>query len=163
MTMSRSGFKAIVVLACFVAAITGGRDVNARPQQSASVSTVNGQSDRQQYQTLVNRYCVVCHNATVKTAGLLLDKEDLAQVTTDPVVWEKVIWRLRTASMPPIGMPRPKPADSDAFATWLETSLDAAAAAHPNPGHPLIHRLNRAEYGNAVRDLLDLHDVDITS
>ena len=91
--------------------------------------------------------------------GVILSDADLAAVSKDPVLWEKVIRKLRTGAMPPSGMPRPEPAAHDALVTYLETTLDREAAAHPNPGRSGPHRLNRAEYANAVRDLLAL-DVD---
>ena len=76
--------------------------------------------------------------------------------------WEKVIRKLRVGAMPPQGMPRPDKAATDGLASFLETSLDRAYAANPNPGRATMHRLNRAEYANAIRDLLAL-DVDATA
>jgi mono/diheme cytochrome c family protein len=111
---------------------------------------------------LLNRYCVTCHNEKVKTAGLLLDRMDVEEPSTGAPVWEKVIRKLRTGSMPPAGLPRPDPATYDSFATYLETALDGAAQAAPNPGRPTIRRLNRAEYANSIRDLLAI-DVDVQS
>src|SRR5438128_6586425 len=103
------------------------------------------------------QYCVSCHNARLKTAGLVIDPTDTVHVSTNPELWEKVIRKLRSGSMPPAGAPRPSPATYDAVATFLETELDRAAAAKPNPGTlPLLHRLTRTEYQNAVRDLLAL-------
>ena len=106
------------------------------------------------YRTLLNRYCVTCHNERLRTAGLTLDTENVAAVTEHAEVWEKVIRKLRAGAMPPEGMPRPEPAAYDAFATYLETELDQAAEANPDPGDTGIQRLNRTEYVNAVRDLL---------
>ena len=104
---------------------------------------------------LVSRYCVTCHNEKLKTANLLLDKADAAQVFNSAETWEKVIVQLRARSMPPPGSRRPDSATYDATAAWLEGELDRAAAAHPNPGRPAdLHRLNRTEYSNAIRDLL---------
>jgi mono/diheme cytochrome c family protein len=104
---------------------------------------------------LVARYCVSCHNEKLKTANLLLDKADAEQVFNATEIWEKVIAKLRTRAMPPPGNRRPGNAEADAVAAWLETELDRAAASHPNPGRPPdLHRLNRAEYANAIRDLL---------
>jgi len=104
---------------------------------------------------LVTRYCVTCHNEKLKTADLLLDKADGEQVFNSAETWEKVIVKLRTRAMPPAGSRRPDNATYDAVAAWLETELDRAAAAHTNPGRPPdLHRLNRIEYANAVRDLL---------
>src|SRR6266852_2501569 len=108
---------------------------------------------------VVTRYFVTCHNEKVRTAGLLLDKADIENVPAGAELWEKVIRKLRTGSMPPAGLPRPDKAASDALATYLETSIDRAAAVRPNPGTPTIHRLNRTEYANTVRDLLAV-DVD---
>ena len=98
---------------------------------------------------------MTCHNEKLKTANLLLDKADAAQVFNSAETWEKVIVQLRARSMPPPGSRRPDSATYDATAAWLEGELDRAAAAHPNPGRPAdLHRLNRTEYSNAIRDLL---------
>jgi len=105
---------------------------------------------------------VTCHNARLKTAGLLLDALNTDNVGADAAQWEKVVAKLRTREMPPVGRPRPDPPAYDGLVTELENSLDAAAAVHMNPGRIPVHRLNRAEYANAIRDLLDLK-VDGTS
>src|SRR5579863_4724803 len=105
---------------------------------------------------LVSKYCAGCHNEKVKTAGIALETASAAPVASDAGVWEKVLRKVRTGEMPPSGLPRPGEDESRAFTRALETELDKAAAAHPNPGRPAIHRLNRAEYNNAVRDLLGL-------
>ncbi len=105
---------------------------------------------------LVNQYCIGCHNQKLKTAGIALDVVDTAKVGSDAPVWEKVLRKVSSGEMPPAGLPRPKAPDATAFTQWLSSELDRAAAAHPNPGHPTIHRLNRAEYSNAIRDLLAL-------
>lgn len=106
-------------------------------------------------QSTVSRYCLTCHNDKLKTAGL-----SLASVgTASPDTLEKVLRKLRAREMPPAGMPAPDPAARAAVVSSLESQLDHLAAAHPNPGVPGIHRLNRAEYRNAIRDLLAL-DVD---
>jgi len=111
------------------------------------------------YRAVLDQYCVTCHNQTARTAELLLDQADVENIDQEPEVWEKVVKKLRTGSMPPAGMPRPDQATYDSFATYLETALDRSAAAHPNPGRPVLHRLNRIEYTHAVRDLLAL-DID---
>ena len=113
-------------------------------------------------QALVNRYCVTCHNQRLKTAKLELDKLDVSRPENDPLVWERAIRKLRGGMMPPPGAARPAAADAQALATYLETTLDKAAAAAPNPGNVRIHRLNRAEYANAMRDLFAL-DVDMAA
>ena len=109
---------------------------------------------------LLDEYCVVCHNARTRTAGLLLDRADVHAVAAGADTWEKVVRKLRSGAMPPPGRRRPAPQVLDAFVTGLEAELDAAAASRPNPGRPPDHRLNRFEYGNAVRDLLDL-EIDV--
>ena len=103
-----------------------------------------------------DKYCVGCHNQRVKTAGLALDVLDPAQVSEHAEAWEKVVRKLRTGAMPPAGRPRPDKPVSDSVAASLEAGLDRAAAEHPNPGRPTLHRLNRIEYRNAIRDLLAL-------
>ncbi len=108
------------------------------------------------YRELVNRYCVTCHNQKLKTGGLMLDRMDLDHVSDSAETWEKVIRKLRGGMMPPQGMPRPDRASVEGFIGYLETSIDRAAAAKPNPGRDPLHRLNRTEYANAIRDLLDL-------
>jgi hypothetical protein len=108
---------------------------------------------------LLNQYCVSCHSARLQTAGLSLEGADPAHVADRAEVWEKVVQKLRSGMMPPPGRPRPDSAAYESAASWLEDALDRAEAAHPDPGGPLLHRLNRAEYANAVRDLLAL-DVD---
>jgi len=104
-----------------------------------------------------NQYCVTCHNARMKTAGLVIDPADLAHVNTSPELWEKVVRKLRSTAMPPAGSPRPDSKTYEATAAFLETELDRAAAAKPNAGSlPLLHRLSRTEYQNSIRDLLAL-------
>ena len=92
----------------------------------------------------------------MRTANLLLDAADVTHIGAGAETWEKVVRKLRSGAMPPAGRPRPEPAALDSFVTWLETELDSEAAAHPNPGRVVDHRLNRFEYGNAIRDLLAL-------
>jgi hypothetical protein len=109
---------------------------------------------------LLSQYCFKCHNDKRRVGGLALDTKDLNHVGPDAEVWEKVVRKLRMSAMPPPGQPRPDNQTTDAFVQSLEDRLDQAAALHPNPGRTqALHRLNRAEYRNAVRDLLGL-DVD---
>ena len=105
---------------------------------------------------LLDQYCVTCHNERLQTAGLLLDGTDVGHIGADGATWEKVVRKLRSGAMPPAGRSRPDEQVLDAFVAWLESELDREAATHPNPGRPADHRLNRFEYGNAVRDLLAL-------
>ena len=130
--------------------------------QATSPAARNGQAPPSTHRALLDRYCVTCHNARLRTAGLELDTADLADLGGGAEVWEKVVRKLRADAMPPPGRPRPDAATRAEFASWLETALDREAAAHPNPGRPAIHRLNRTEYVNAVRDLLGL-EVDARS
>jgi mono/diheme cytochrome c family protein len=106
------------------------------------------------YRAVLDQYCVVCHNEQLHTADLVLSKMDVANVGEGAAEWEKVVDKLRTGAMPPAGVPRPDKATYDSFTAFLETSLDRAAAAHPQPGRVVIHRLNRSEYTSAIHDLL---------
>jgi cytochrome c551/c552 len=115
-----------------------------------------------QPQAMLTQYCVTCHNQTAKMGGLALDTFDVANVGKDAQVWEKVVRKIRSGMMPPSGARRPERAVLDGFAGELETRLDRVAKATPNPGSTALHRLNRTEYANAVRDLLDLQ-VDVTT
>lgn len=108
---------------------------------------------------MLDRYCVTCHNQKAKTANITFDTMDLAQVGKDAAVWERAVRKLRGGMMPPPGMPRPDLATVNSFVAFLETSLDQAALASPNPGTVSLHRLNRAEYANAMKDVLGV-DVD---
>ena len=119
--------------------------------QSASRST-GAQADYRA--SVVDKYCVTCHNARAKTGGLVLEDIDVDRPETHADVWEKVVRKVRSGVMPPMGAARPDKALLTGFVSYLERSLDAAAEAAPNPGRPVVHRLNRAEYTNAIRDLL---------
>jgi len=110
---------------------------------------------------LVQKYCLTCHSARVKTGGLSLEGMNPADAAAHADVWEKVVMKLRGGMMPPQGMPRPDEATLEAFAVSLEQTLDRAAQGTTKPGYKPVHRLNRTEYGNAVRDLLGL-EVDVT-
>ena len=109
-----------------------------------------------QQRALLDQYCVTCHNETLKTADLMLDKMDIGDVSEGAAEWEKVVRKIRTRQMPPPGMPRPGNAAYDSLAEYLEAELDRSAATDPNPGRPVIRRLNRTEYANAIRDLIAL-------
>jgi hypothetical protein len=122
----------------------------------AAVATQNPVQGQDPPRAVLQRYCVTCHNARVKAGGLLLDQLDVDHPEQQPESWEKVARKLRTGMMPPSGAPRPDRATLDRLAAHVETGIDRAAALAPDPGAPALHRLNRAEYANAVRDLLDL-------
>ncbi|MGZ3343298.1 MAG: DUF1592 domain-containing protein [Caulobacteraceae bacterium] len=115
-----------------------------------------GLSDTAPQKALVQKYCVACHNNRAKTGGLSLESVNFTDMGQDAETFEKVIRKVRAGMMPPKGMPRPDAPEMLRFATAIEGHLDAYAAAHPEPGDPGLHRLNRVEYGNAVRDLLGI-------
>ena len=120
------------------------------------VVELTAQNPAGQAQGTIDQYCVTCHNPRMQAGGLVLDARPVADAAREPQTWEKVIRKVRTGMMPPAGAPRPDRATLDGLAATVETALDRAAAASPNPGAPALHRLNRTEYGYAVRDLLDL-------
>jgi hypothetical protein len=147
-----SPYRIAVVLGVFACAMFA-----AKPQQPASPAAATPASQR----AVLDKYCVACHNEKLKTAGLTLEKADLDHVGGSAQMWEKVVRKLRAGQMPPVGLPKPDAATYDALASSLETALDRAAAAKPNPGRASLHRMNRTEYGNAIRDLLGL-DVNVS-
>ena len=180
MKIPRAGSLSAVIAAVVIAAGTAGSGTaggasnrllaaSAAPAQAASPQSVRN---------LLNRYCVGCHNerrvtaggraasvldAQIRETGLALDVVDAERPSADAEVWERVIKRLRAGSMPPAGRLRPSDEEARSVASWLETRIDQAAAANPNPGrNASMHRLNRTEYGNAIRDLLAL-EVDVAA
>jgi hypothetical protein len=110
--------------------------------------------------SLINQYCITCHNQRAKVGGLTLDTLDYEHLDKDAATWEKVVRKIKTGMMPPSGARRPERPALDAFATEVEKRLDAAAVRNPNPGTAALHRLNRTEYANVIRDLLSL-DIDV--
>jgi cytochrome c553 len=131
------------------------------PRQAPAAAATPAAASPQR--ALLDQYCVGCHNERLKTADVMFDKLDLQHVAANADIWEKAVQQLRARSMPPVGRPRPDKAAYDGFRIWLENELDKAAAANPNPGTTVsYHRLNRAEYQNAIRDLLAV-DVDATA
>jgi mono/diheme cytochrome c family protein len=118
------------------------------------------------HQAILKRYCISCHTQGQKARGsvpIALDTLDLSKVEANAEAWEKVVRKLRAGVMPPAGAPRPDQAAHDALLSWIETELDRSARVRPNPGRTEpFHRLNRAEYRNAIRDLLDV-DVDVAA
>ena len=143
-----------------VVALAAGGFVEAGPPQAAAPDRG---SEIEGHAALLQRYCLTCHTQRLMERGTVpveLESADLENVPAQAEIWEKVIRKVRTGTMPPLGRPRPAAAAADRLAAWLETEIDRAAAASPNPGRTVpLHRLNRTEYQNAVRDLLDL-DVD---
>lgn len=134
------------------------------------MATVEGQSTAPRAATtpamtqraLLDQYCVTCHNDRAKTANLSLERLDLTTVGDHPELWEKVVRKLRAGVMPPPEMKRPPLAEYEALRDWLEAEIDRKVATRNNPGSVVLHRLNRTEYANVIRDLLDL-EIDITT
>ncbi len=144
---SRSGIGRTTLITAFVwIAGTAGAHAQASGDGSAT------------YRQVLDRYCAGCHNERLQSGNVSLDRAtvDITRLGEGGDVWEKVLQKLHTQAMPPPGRPRPDAETYHAFAGWLESSLDAVAVAKPNPGRPTIHRLNRLEYSNAIRDLLGL-------
>jgi hypothetical protein len=157
--MARGAASAVGSLVGLVWLLAAG--LSADPQSSQRPSSAARSSAGPSLE-FVEQYCVRCHNSQLKTGGLALDTSELARVAEHGEVWEKVIRKLRGGAMPPDGAPRPAAAAAAAFVASLENALDTAYAKAPNPGRTeTFHRLNRAEYHNAIRDLLDL-DIDVT-
>ena len=150
-------FSSVVIF--LLAAIAAGPTGSA---QSTPASTSAPVASTSPHAKVVATYCVTCHNDKTRSGELSLEHIDLADVPKSAETWEKVIRKVRAGMMPPAGMPRPDAATMDAFVSYLETSIDRAAAASPRPGRTALHRLNRAEYANAIRDLLAL-DIDATA
>jgi Protein of unknown function (DUF1592)/Protein of unknown function (DUF1588)/Protein of unknown function (DUF1587)/Protein of unknown function (DUF1585)/Protein of unknown function (DUF1595)/Planctomycete cytochrome C len=148
-TTARSTFG-FVSGACFVVLVV----ISSAPFASAP-RALTQPPPAPEYSTFVAAYCVACHNDRLKTGGLSLENMDLADVADHADVWEKVARKLRSGEMPPTTVRRrPEARIAEAFASHLESAIDRAALARPNPGRSIVRRLNRAEYSNAVRDLL---------
>ena len=155
-----SAQRHVAALACVALALAAAGIGGTRPALAAEAAEQPGPSEAWQRE-LLDRYCVTCHNGRMRTAGLALDEHDVAAVAAAPAVWETVVRKLRAGAMPPAPRPRPDGETYGRFVGWLESELDRAAAANPDPGRTeAFHRLNRTEYHHAVRDLLDL-EVDV--
>src|SRR5205823_3853395 len=144
--MRRVSIFGLIISVC-IAVISIGSVQTAAPQTQAPAGT----SPR----AVLDQYCVTCHNQKLRTAGLMLDSLDVTNPSVNAELWERVIGKLRAGSMPPPGNPRPDVQTYRGVATWLENEIDRAWIAKPNPGRiGAVHRLNRTEFNNAVRDLL---------
>ncbi len=152
------GVAAVVAMATLAVA---GTPASAAGPQAVPSGAATAPVDLVAHAELMQRYCVTCHNERMAHRGTVpveLESVDLGNVPARADVWEKVIRKLRTGSMPPAGRPRPDDAATDSLATYLETQIDRYSAASPNPGRTEpLHRLNRTEYQNAIRDLLALN------
>jgi cytochrome c5 len=158
------GFVGVAVTLCVCLQVQTSAQQAGRPQKASPPSSSTGAvTPASSPRRLLDRYCVTCHNERLKTADLTLDRIDVANPGAEAEVWEKVVRKVHTGTMPPSNMPQLSQDDRRALLMWLETSLDAASAATPNPGRTdTLRRLNRTEYQNAVRDLLAL-DIDAAS
>ena len=151
-TAAEAGLGALAAVLLLAAPI----QVCAQQSKAASTGSTTVSSQRQ----FLDRYCVGCHNERLRTGGMSLVPADSAKPGAQPELWENVVRKLRTGVMPPPTSTQPSESDRLAMLAWLETSLDAAAAAKPNPGRTeTLRRLNRTEYQNSIRDLLGL-DID---
>ena len=155
---------AVLLCVAIALALTVGAVLDAQRTQDGRPTNVvaftaqqtSGAAPTLSPRAVLDRYCVTCHNERLLTAGLALDIVDPERVSDDAEVWEKVVRKLRTGMMPPSPRRRPDAATYAATVSYFETALDRAAATSPDPGRSAIHRLNRAEYTNAIRDLLAL-------
>jgi len=160
-TMNRGvGVAAALIWALAVASVP--QAAPQEPRRAAPAAAPAVKADAPTSRALVDRYCVSCHSDRTKTAGLSLQNLDLTRMPAQAGIWESVVRKVNAGMMPPPGLPRPSRPAADAFVSFLTADLDRAAAANPSPGRPLLHRLNRAEYANAVRDVLAL-EVDVTT
>jgi mono/diheme cytochrome c family protein len=158
--------KVTISAAATLLVLTGLAQVETRQQTRARAAQTSASASAEAKasveakasgdQGVVDRYCVTCHSPRLRAGGLALDALRVADAERDPQTWEKVVRKVRTGMMPPSGAPRPDRATLDRLASSIEAEIDRAAATSPNPGVTALHRLNRTEYGNAVRDLLDL-------
>ena len=142
-----------MVLACVAVLLSVGGHINTSGAQGSGSPITQSVSPQQ---AVLNQYCVFCHNEGLPTAGVLLDKGDVDHPADNRELWEKALHELRTREMPPASMPGPDDPTYDSLIAYLETALDQAAEARPNPGRQGVHRLNRFQYGNAIRDLIAL-------
>ncbi len=156
--VSLAAVIALLVLSTQTGAVRLSQSAPGKPAASSASSSQASQAS----QALMNQYCSNCHNADDLAGGMDILTLDIEKVGKDASVWERIVRKVRTGMMPPSGQPRPTRTVLDAFASELESRLDKAALANPNPGTLSIHRLNRTEYASAVRDLLDI-EVDVTN
>jgi mono/diheme cytochrome c family protein len=166
---ARHGIFAAVVLILAAVLVSMASSARVTAAQSPAIAApvaaaAPDRTDPTAYQEMLNRYCVTCHNERAQVPGgapLVLDTVSLADPGADAETWERVVRKLGVGAMPPLGSPTPGPAELDAFRAALAHSLDRAAAQKNLPGRYVLHRLNRTEYGHAIRDLLGV-DIDVT-
>ena len=157
--MVRPGTCGIALALASLIVVSAGRLAGQQPPPASSAGRSSASASQR---ALLDEYCVTCHNDRIKTANLSLQNADLSKVGEHAELWEKVVRKLRAGVMPPPDVPRPPLAEYEGLRDWLEGELDRHAAARVNPGSIVLHRLNRTEYANAVRDLLDL-EIDVST
>jgi mono/diheme cytochrome c family protein len=150
------------LFACALVVVTMGWAALVAQQPSSDVGAANVGAAFRRPEAVVNQYCISCHSDRLKTGNLSLEHVSLDRASADAETLEKVIRKVRAGLMPPAGAKRPDRATLDNFASSIENAIDRAAASSPNPGKTPLHRMNRAEYANAIRDLLAL-DVDAST
>src|SRR5712691_2545771 len=166
-TVGRPSLFALFISGSVAVALSGVQ-TSARPHEGGEAArqtqpppAPSGETRLAEPRAVLDKYCITCHNQRLHTAGLALDSLDVTSPGSSAEVWEKVIAKLRAGSMPPPGVPRPDAATYRAVAGALENIVDRAWSANPNPGRiNAVHRLNRTEYNNAIRDLFAL-DIDV--
>ena len=151
--MLQSRLPASIAIAVAMAALLPSATLQAQNSNSNS-------SAADDYRTTLQLYCVGCHSGPTPFAGLNLEPMDFANLEANGEIWEKLVRKLRARQMPPAGMPRPDDATLEALVKYVESGRDRMAEVKPNPGRTTLHRLNRTEYGNAIRDLLAL-EIDV--
>src|SRR5712671_246326 len=142
--------------------LSAEKSASAEKTTSAAAATAHGAAfDPQTFWQTTKVYCDTCHFGPKAKAKLNLENLDLARLDANGETWEKVLRKLRSREMPPVGMPRPTEVSYNALVSAIENERDRVAQTRPNPGRPTLHRLNRTEYANAIRDLLAL-EIDVT-
>ncbi len=154
----RAGLRPAILMGCVAICLSLAPQTSLHARAGGSPATARDTATPD-VQAAITQFCVPCHSDRLKTGGLSLESALVGGVAANAPTFEKVIQKLRSGAMPPAGRARPSPPVVDGLTAQLENALDAVEAAHPDPGAPLLHRLNRAEYANAIRDLLSL-DVD---
>src|SRR4030088_430528 len=142
--------------------LSSEKSASAEKSTSEAAATAHRAAfDQQTFWQTTKVYCDTCHFGPKAKAKLNLESLDLARLDANGETWEKVLRKLRSREMPPVGMPRPTEVNYNKLVSAIENERDRVAQARPNPGRPTLHRLNREEYANAIRDLLAL-EIDVS-
>src|ERR1700704_5103188 len=160
-SVASTGIALVLAGLALAVVLLPGAILPAKKSASADAPVHQAIFDKQSFWQTTKVYCDTCHFGPNPRAKLNLEALDFAHLDVNGEAWEKVLRKLRSREMPPVGMPRPSPATYEALVKQIETERDRVAETRPNPGRPTLHRLNRTEYTNAIRDLLAL-DVDVS-